>query len=459
MRIPLSIGEEILQNSDRPDAPLTIQTEYRFSGRIDEGRLSKALAAAVASHPITRARFASRRFLLRPPLWEILPSPTIGDVRVLACADESELDAVRARFYSTPLDTRRPPAFQAIVAHIPGGDVLLFSISHVITDGVGSFRFLHSVARAYAGRPDPIFPVDPLAARDLRAQFGGSPGPARKTRHPNSPTHPPDSLVPEGSLEPSGYGFLHRTLSAEQRQCLQPRLYGPGVTTNDLLMAALHLAIGAWNQERGKPCDWISVLMPANVRPMEWYGEVVGNLTLGGRVTSTPEQRLDIPSFVRLVRTQTQWIKDGGGLARILDWPPWMYKQFPVIARVLGRVKLLQLFFGGDRTRYCAVLTYFGRLDNLLPDFGPEAGAITDVWGSPPIQMPTGLALGTGVYKGRLLVTLRYCRALMDEPSARRFADLYLERLLRLGRGDEAVAAEAGGPAHRPSGEAKHPDG
>lgn len=450
MRIPLSIGEEILQFSDRPDSPLTIQTEYRFSGRIDEGRLKEALTAAIALHPITRARLASRRFLLRPPQWEILPSVTMEDVRAISCADESELDAVRARFYSEPLDVRRPPALRAIVAHIPGGDVLLFSISHVITDGVGSFRFLHSTARAYAGRPDPIPPVDPLAVRDLRAQFGGSPGPARKTKHPNSPTHPPDSLVAEGSLEPSGYGFLHLALSSEQRQSLQPRLYGPGVATNDLMMAALHLAIHEWNEERGKPADWISVLMPANIRPMDWYGEVVGNLTLGGRVTSTPEQRRDVPSFVRLVRTQTQWIKDGGGLARVLDWAPWAYKQFPIIARVLGRVKLLQLFFGGDRTRYCAVLTYFGRLDSLLPDFGPEAGVITDVWGSPPIQMPTGLALGAGVYKGRLVVTLRYCRALLDEPSARRFGEFYLDRLLRLGRGDEVLAAEAeaGGPAH-----------
>jgi NRPS condensation-like uncharacterized protein len=448
VRIPLSIGEEILANSDRPDSPLTIQTEYRFSGRIDEGRLKKALDTAIALHPLTRARLTSRRFLLRPPRWEILPSLTIDDVRVLSCADESELDAVRARFYSEPLDVRRPPALRAIVAHIPGGDVLLFSISHVITDGVGSFRFLHSTARAYAGRPDPILPVDPLSARDLRAQFGGSPGPARNTKHPNSPTHPPDSLVAEGDLEPSGYGFLHTTLSSEQRQSLQPRLFGPGVTTNDLMMAALHLAIDAWNKGRGKPCDWISVLMPANIRPLDWYGEVVGNLTLGGRVTSTPEQRLDVPSFVRLVQTQTQWIKDGGGLARILGWPGWAYNQFPVLARVLGRVKLLQLFFGGDRTRYCAVLTYFGRLDNLLPDFGPEAGTITDVWGSPPIQMPTGLALGAGVYKGRLLVTLRYHRALLDDPAARRFIDLYVDRLVRLGRDEAVLAAEANDPSH-----------
>ncbi len=390
MRIPLSVGEEILQNSDRPDSPLTIQTEYRFSGRIDERRLKDALAAALALHPITRARLAARRLFLRPPQWEILPSLAVEDVRVISCADESELDAVRAKFYSERLDTRRPPAFRAIVAHIPGGDVLLFSISHVITDGVGSFRFLHSTARAYTGRPDPIHPIDPLAVRDLRAQFGGSPGPARKTKHPNSPATPPDSLVPEGELEASGYGFLHMTLSSEQRQSLQPRAFGPSVTTNELLMAALHLSIDAWNQERGKPCDWISVLMPANIRPMDWYGEVVGNLTLGGRVTSTPEQRRDVASFVRLVQTQTQWIKDGGGLARILDWSPRMYKQFPVIAKVLGRVKLLQLFFGGDRTRYCAVLTYFGRVDNLLPDFGPEAGTITDVWGSPPAPVRHG---------------------------------------------------------------------
>ncbi len=71
VRLPFSVFEELLTIGDRPDTPSTIQTEYRFKGVLDEGRLRAAVAAAVAAHPMTRARQVSPRARLRPPQWEI----------------------------------------------------------------------------------------------------------------------------------------------------------------------------------------------------------------------------------------------------------------------------------------------------------------------------------------------------------------------------------------------------
>jgi ABC-type glycerol-3-phosphate transport system substrate-binding protein len=82
------------------------------------------------------------------------------------------------------------------------------------------------------------------------------------------------------------------------------------------------------------------------------------------------------------------------------------------------------------------VLSYYGRIDGYAPDFGPEAGGVTEVWGSPPVPMPTGIAFGTGILGGQLLITFRYCRAVFDEPAARRFADLFVEHLMKLGTPD-----------------------
>ena len=47
-----------------------------------------------------------------------------------------------------------------------------------------------------------------------------------------------------------------------------------------------------------------------------------------------------------------------------------------------------------------------------------------------------GLAVGVTGLLGRLDFAFRYRRALFDAAAAGRFADLFLERLLRLGRGE-----------------------
>src|SRR3954451_19390735 len=69
-RYRMHIVEELFA-LDHPDEPPTMQFELRVSGSLDEGRLAEAVAAAVAVHPMTQARLVARRFLLRPPLWEV----------------------------------------------------------------------------------------------------------------------------------------------------------------------------------------------------------------------------------------------------------------------------------------------------------------------------------------------------------------------------------------------------
>jgi NRPS condensation-like uncharacterized protein len=422
--------EEILHSLDRPDEPSSIQVELRVAGSIHERELREALDTAVAAHPMTRARKVSKRILLRPAHWEV-GGPSAGEIlRSVHCDDESALAAARAELYSRPIDVERSPALRLLLVHRPGGDSVLLGANHAVTDGIGSLRFLHSVARAYSGRPDPVPPVDPLAVRDPRT-FVGSATRRRppKLESPSSPTGARAFLAPEGARPGSGFGFLHVTLPAEQVRRLDPRRFEPSATVNDLLQAALHLAIAEWNARRHHRCDCIAVFMPANSRPPEWRDELVINHAVGGKITSMPEQRATPEALLAAVAKQTRWIKSGFAAAAVFDLPYWVLNLTPLLLPMIS-------FLLGDRVENTAVLSNLGRLDDL-PGFGAEAGAVTEFWFSPPCGMPMGLSLGVAGVQGRLHLAFRYRRALFDDGVARRFADLFLECLLRLGQ-DEA---------------------
>jgi NRPS condensation-like uncharacterized protein len=415
--------EEIFHSLDRPDEPLNIQVELRVAGPLHERALREALGAAVAAHPMTRARKVSRRVFLRPPEWEVDGPSADTDLRSIDCDNESALAAARAEFYSQPIDLARSPALRFLLAHRPGGDSLLLSANHTMTDGIGSLRFLHSVARAYSGQADPVPGVDAVAARDLQAQFGHTVSDRPRNAGRAKPRTGPRTLVaPKGAEREPGYGFLLSALSADQGRRLDPRRLVPAATVNDLLLASLHRTIAAWNANESRPCQTISILMPVNLRPPEWRHEVVGNLTLGGPTLSTPEQRSTAESLLAAMTTQTRRIKTGDDFAAFFEKPLWVRK-----------LLLLLLLSRGTRSRDTAVLSNLGRIDDV-PDFGAEAGEVTEFWFSPPVGMPTGLAIGAASLKGRLHLVIRYRRALFDERAARRFSDRFLNSLMELER-------------------------
>ena len=292
---------------------------------------------------------------------------------------------------------------------------------------MGALRFLHSVARAYSGRPDPVPAVDPLAVRDPAA---ASVAVARrrfpKADPPSTPTGARAFLAPEGARRGLGFGFLLATVPADECRHLDPRRFDPSATINDLLLAAIHLAVAAWNVRRHRRCDCVAVFMPANSRPPEWRNELVINCTVGGKILSSPQQRATAEALMAVVTEQTRWIKSGRAAAALLDRPSWLLNLIPLLLPMIS-------FLMGDRVENTAVLSNLGRIDDL-PSFGDEAGAPAELWFSPPCGMPMGLSVGVAGVQGRLHVAFRYRRALFDDGAARRFADLFLECLLRLGQ-------------------------
>jgi hypothetical protein len=70
-----------------------------------------------------------------------------------------------------------------------------------------------------------------------------------------------------------------------------------------------------------------------------------------------------------------------------------------------------------------AVLSNLGRIERV-PRLG-DAGAVREVWFSPPGRMPLGASLGAATLDDRMFVTLRHRHALFDAAAAADFVELY----------------------------------
>jgi hypothetical protein len=83
----------------------------------------------------------------------------------------------------------------------------------------------------------------------------------------------------------------------------------------------------------------------------------------------------------------------------------------------------------GGRVADTAILSNLGNLASPL-DFGEGAGAATELWFSPPGQMPLGGGIGVASINGELFLTLRYFKAQFDAAGAAAFAHTWREVLL-----------------------------
>ncbi len=195
---------------------------------------------------------------------------------------------------------------------------------------------------------------------------------------------------------------------------------------NDILLAALHDAIGEWNAEYGASTHRIGVMLPINMRPPEWRQDVMANVVLPARVTTKSRDRAETTRLLRAVTDQTRRFKEldtGAALIEILGRSP---------ALPLGVKEALSplLWVTGNRLVDTAILSNLGRLTDP-PVFGTDAGATTAAWFSAPARMPLGLSVGVVTVEGQLHIVFRYRHALFDEQAARRFAQRFLAALDR----------------------------
>jgi NRPS condensation-like uncharacterized protein len=429
--LPFTVVDEAIVHLDTPTEPWSIEVEVRVAGRLDENRLRWALGEAMARHPMARARRLPARLADRTYAWEITPVPDLDPLRVVECPDDERLGRLRDRLQSLSVPLAESPPFRLRLAHHPEGDVLLLNANHAAFDGFGCVRLLQSVARIYTGQADPLPDVDLSDARDVERHLGTDDERVKAERFAaiaeklRDTVRPPARIAPDGGEDESGYRIVHRSLSAEGTKQLADADV-PG-SVNDVLMAALHLAVDAWNRDHGTSAERIGVLMPVNLRPAEWREDVVTNFVLMARVSTARRDRVDAASTLEAVIEQTEDVKRWGTGAALIE--------------VLGRTDRLPLWakqslspllwLTGNRLVCTALLTNLGQVEDP-PAFGPETGDTTGMWFSAPARLPCGLSLGTLTAGGRLHLSFRWRRPLVGRAAAERFADVYLERVAGL---------------------------
>ena len=422
-RVPFTALDEAVHLLDTPAEPWSIQLEVRVSGVLEAERLRAAIPPALSHHPMARAKLLPARRTDKRWTWAITGVPELDPLKVVDCADDDELAEVRAELHSLSVPLAESPPLRLRLARHPLGDVLMINANHAAFDGFGTLQVLRSIAKAYIAEEEPDPRIDLPQARDVenltRARSVAER--ARRLRaladKARDLATPPARLAAQGGSDRPGYGI---------HQISVPVPRAPeGATVNDLLLAALNLAIAGWNIEQGTACRRISVLMPVNLRPSEWKTEVVTNFVSETRVTTTPADRRSSRRTLDAITDQTGRIKDGGRgalmelLNRTSRLPLWLKQPLSPF-----------IWMTGNRLVDTAVLSNLGSVaEDELPDFGPDAGEVAGLWFSAPARMPCGLSLGAVTAAGSLHLAFRYRYPLWGPAAAAAFADRFVIEL------------------------------
>ncbi|MCA1675635.1 MAG: hypothetical protein LC799_26805, partial [Actinobacteria bacterium] len=257
---PFCSLDEASLHLDSVTEPWSVHLEVRLSGTVAEERLRQAVRRALAKHPRARAKVVMGRRWRAGYAWEITPVVELDPLDVVVCADDDALQAARAELQSLAVPLETSPPLRIRLARHGQGDVVMLNVHHAAGDGIAALGLLRSIARAYAGRPDPVSPTPPEEVEiptpsgwwaPLRALVGELRQAAHRSVH----------LVPSGGKDRPGYGLHHLVLDPAQTAALATQAEA-GTTVNDLLLAALHLALDSWHREHGGVPGRLSVLMP-----------------------------------------------------------------------------------------------------------------------------------------------------------------------------------------------------
>jgi NRPS condensation-like uncharacterized protein len=430
--LPFTRLEALTHHLDRRRHPLNMQGELASTATVDVDRLAVALQQAMRQHPMARARRQPASPGTSRLRWGISDDPGPPPIHVVDAADH-DLRELRNRLYGRRFDLSEGPPFTVVVQRgggIDGGDRVLQSVSHVAADGVGMLRLGHATWSAYRDAEPLPSTVSLRESRslleDLRATSLSDAREAAGTvaRRLREGVLAPSDIARDGGSARSGWGYERRVLGPTPTgRLVEGR--PDGVSVNDVLLAALHLTIQAWNDAHGEPTGWLGVMMPVNVRPEAWFYDVMAMYTLFERIRTDRGARRIPRAAVASVARQTTHITEQNlaagayeALSLLPDLPVGLERHLPDL-----------LAGPGGRLLDTAVLTNLGRVP-VSPSLG--AGSTERVWFSPPTwpSLPVGIAVGT--FDGELHLFCRYRLTQFDAAAAGRFLDSYVARVGRL---------------------------
>ena len=415
-RTRFAVADELTCYYDRPSEPANVHVEARVTGTLDELAVRAAVRALLAAEPGLRARRAATGGWRTSWHWEFPESADVDPVEVVKFADEDELAGLRAAFLSRSPSLRTAPPFLFLLATGPGGDVLILNAHHAYFDGLSTLRLLRRVAEEYGGTRAAA--LAPARTADVI--------------RPDEPAPPPRTgagritrIAPDVGTRAPGYGTVQVTWDG------LPRVAGPlkaaGYSVNDLLVAALIVAIGEWNAGHGaRPAarpGLVQVTMPVGDPAQATDAGEWANRSRLTKVTARPRPGETAADVLGAVSAQTRYAKnhDSGQvdvLSRALTLAP-----VPV---VIKRVSLRAgLALAGP---LCCDTSLISNLGVVTPvRFGSAGDGY--VWFSTSAHMPRGLSVGVVTTGDRPALTFRYRRALFSPSAAAAFAAAYVRVL------------------------------
>ncbi len=431
MSLPVTMLDEALLLLQEARSSWNVQFELGVDHHLDEATFRQAVLSCCRRHPLTRARLATARNGETSYQWNFADEVDRDPVRVADCPDDATLDRLRAELYTPPIALDVSPGLRVALARRPGGDLVLLSVSHIVADGVGALRLMQTICRAYLGEPDPPDPLPLAQARDLGSVLAAKSRSERWARHMEGlrrfreALDAPSRIAVVGGTDRDDFGFVFRTLDLGETTTPGLMQRAPGTTINDVLLAALHLTVQAWNSKHGAPTGRIGVMMPVNVRPADRLWDIVSNLTSNVTVSTGPEDRVDLAIATAAVARQTYQMRRQDrayGLHDLLE----VIKKMPLpVKRAVSRLSPLT----GDRFVDTAMLSNLGRIPEpptlaSRSDSGPP-----ELWFSPPCDRSCSVSIGVATVGQRLALVARYRYDQFDAASAEEFTDLLIAQV------------------------------
>ncbi len=351
--------------------------EAWVAGHLDEQTLRDAVLAALAARPRARGRRAPGGRWRRRYAWEFPRKTDHDPVQRTTWASERDLAGQREAFLAAAPSLDSSPPVRLLLAAGPSEDRVILNAHHAALDGLSCLQLLREIAGRYskgAGQavsgageeaavqaeppaPErgpaaapPAPPTPPAAAPPAAAPPAPAPPaperPAPATPAPATPAPPPTvpaspapgpaSAPPHARVLPlpaariaphhedgqsgpgqPGYGFHLVTVPDV------PAAPAGGLrfTVNDVLVAAMIMAVAQWNGFHGGGRRRIRITMPLGGRA---GGEALGNLSSLASVTAhLPRHGLSYRGLLADVARQTRYAKipsrpaGRSGLARI----------------------------------------------------------------------------------------------------------------------------------------------
>jgi NRPS condensation-like uncharacterized protein len=444
--VPFGLADELSCYYDTPAEPCNVHVEVRVPGHLDESALRRAACAALAAQPRAVARRAQGSRWQRRYAWELPAHLDTDPVSAATWTGEGDLTQQRMRFLAAAPPLEQSPPLRLLLAAGPGEARVILNAHHAALDGISCLELLRAVAAHYPGAggagamlaaPAPGGPLADgrsaagtlaPAPRETGPPAPGGPAPRARARLPRPATRIAADRRAGRRGEPatrSGYGF--RLITFPRVPTFPEAGREPRVTVNDLLIAALIVAIDRWNAAHGRPSARIRITMPVNSRPAGDAG-AAGNLSRLTAVTAQlPGPGYGLPSVIADVARQTWRAKQRTGpqvdpLIRALA-APWCP------AAVKRRALRLLLRTAGPLFCDTSLLSNLGAVATP-PAFGHLPAS--HLWFSTSAHMPRGLSVGAVTVGGQLNLCLRYRRALFSEPAAARFTDGFTAALSQI---------------------------